>query len=65
MRAIHVPVLIADGDHDEAIRRPHTEMMAALIPGAGLLIEPNVSHFAMLQDPGQFNADVLRFLDGG
>ena len=64
LRAIHVPVLIADGDHDEANVRAQTEEMAALIPGAGLLIEPNVSHFAMLQDPGQFNDDLLRFLAG-
>ena len=64
LRAIHVPVVIADGDHDEAIIRTQTEEMAALIPGAGLLIQPNVSHFSMLQDPGQFNDDVLRFRAG-
>ncbi len=29
---------------------------------AGLLIEPDVSHFAFLQAPDQFNADVERFL---
>jgi hypothetical protein len=28
--------------------------MARLIPGAGELILPNVSHFALLQDPTQF-----------
>jgi pimeloyl-ACP methyl ester carboxylesterase len=62
LRGVHVPVVIADGDHDEAIMRGQTEEMAALIPGAGLLIEPNVSHFSMLQDPQQFNDDVLHFL---
>jgi pimeloyl-ACP methyl ester carboxylesterase len=62
LSAIKVPVVIADGDHDEAIVRAQTEEMAALIPGAGLLIQPNVSHFSMLQDPGQFNDDVLHFL---
>jgi pimeloyl-ACP methyl ester carboxylesterase len=36
--------------------------MAANIPGAGLLIQPDVSHFSFLQDPGQFSADVLHFL---
>jgi pimeloyl-ACP methyl ester carboxylesterase len=59
---IAVPVVVADGDHDEAIKRPHTEQIAAAIPGAGLLIQPNVSHFSFLQDPEQFNADVLHFL---
>jgi len=38
------------------------EEMAALIPNAGLLIQPGVSHFSMLQDPQQFNANVLHFL---
>jgi pimeloyl-ACP methyl ester carboxylesterase len=62
LRHIGVPVVIADGDHDEAIKRAQTEEMAALIPGAGLLILPNVGHFAMLQDPPQFNAAVEHFL---
>ncbi|MEY9330360.1 pimeloyl-ACP methyl ester carboxylesterase [Pseudomonas protegens] len=61
---IKTPVLIVDGDHDEAIKREHTEYMAQAIPGAGLLILPNVSHFAFLQDPGLFNAALEHFLDG-
>jgi pimeloyl-ACP methyl ester carboxylesterase len=54
---------VADGDHDEAIKRAHTEYIAAPIPGAGLLILPNTSHFAFLQDPTLFNAALLHFLD--
>ena len=64
LRTIKVPVLIADGDHDEAIKREHTEYLAATIPGAGLLILPNTSHFAFLQDPALFDAALLDFLDG-
>ncbi|WP_047337688.1 alpha/beta fold hydrolase [Pseudomonas protegens] len=60
---IKTPVLIVDGDHDEAIKREHTQYMAQAIPGAGLLILPNVSHFAFLQDPGLFNAALEHFLD--
>ncbi|WP_017902470.1 alpha/beta fold hydrolase [Pseudomonas asplenii] len=60
---IKTPVLIVDGDRDEAIKRENTEYMAATIPGAGLLILPNASHFAFLQDPAFFNAAVLHFLD--
>ncbi|MGN1290052.1 MAG: alpha/beta fold hydrolase, partial [Bradyrhizobium sp.] len=56
LRKIRAPVLIADGQHDEAIQREHTEYMAATIPSAGLLILPNASHFAFLQDPALFNA---------
>jgi pimeloyl-ACP methyl ester carboxylesterase len=37
--------------------------MAASIPNAGLLIQPQVSHFSFLQDPHQFSNDVLHFLD--
>ncbi|MCP3405285.1 alpha/beta fold hydrolase [Bradyrhizobium sp. CCGB01] len=62
LAAIKVPTWIVDGDHDEAIKRDNTEFMAANIPGAGLLIQPEVSHFSFLQDPEQFNDDVLRFL---
>jgi pimeloyl-ACP methyl ester carboxylesterase len=62
LKTIASPVLIADGDHDEAIKREHTEYIAATIPGAGLLILPNTSHFAFLQDPDLFNFAVLHFL---
>ena len=63
LKAIKAPVLVVDGDHDEAIKREHTESIAATIPGAGLLILPNASHFAFLQDPALFNDALLRFLD--
>jgi pimeloyl-ACP methyl ester carboxylesterase len=63
LAAIKARVLVVDGDHDEAIKRAHTEYIAATIPGAGLLILPNASHFAFLQDPALFNAAMLRFLD--
>ena len=59
---IRVPIWIVDGDHDEAIKREHTEYIAATIPHAGLLILPNVSHFAFLQDPAQYNFAILHFL---
>lgn len=62
LRGIAVPTWIVDADHDEAIKRENTEFMADQIPGSGLLLEPEVSHFAFLQDPQQFNADVLHFL---
>jgi pimeloyl-ACP methyl ester carboxylesterase len=62
LSAIKLPVLVVDGDHDEAIKRPHTEQIAARIPGAGLLILPETSHFAFLQDPDQFTWHVVHFL---
>jgi pimeloyl-ACP methyl ester carboxylesterase len=63
LATIHTPVLIADGQHDEGITLDHNLYMAAHIPQAGLLILPNVSHFAFLQDPVLFNTAMLRFLD--
>lgn len=59
---IKAPTMIADGEHDEAIRREHTEELAKEIPGARLLILPGVSHFAMLQNPALFNQAVIDFL---
>jgi pimeloyl-ACP methyl ester carboxylesterase len=60
---IQVPVWIVDADHDEAIKRDNTLFMADAIPNAGLLIQPDASHFAFLQDPGLFNAEILDFLE--
>lgn len=62
--AITVPTAIVAGDHDEAILRAHTEKMAALIPGAKLVILPDASHFAMLQAPEEYTAAVRAFIDG-
>jgi pimeloyl-ACP methyl ester carboxylesterase len=62
LNAIKVPTWIVDADHDEAIKRDNTEFMAAQIPGAGLLLQPRVSHFSFIQYPQQFNDNVLHFL---
>lgn len=62
LRSIKVPITVADGEHDEVIKPEHTKYLASTIPGARLVILPNVSHFAMLQNPAEFNAAVLEFL---
>lgn len=62
LHRIRTPVAIVDGDHDEAIKREHTEYLAREIPGAKLTILPGVSHFAMLQRPAEFNAAMIGFL---
>ena len=62
LRTIKVSTWIVDGDHEEAIKRENTLFMADQIPNAGLLLQPAVSHFSPLQDPEQFNSDVLHFL---
>jgi pimeloyl-ACP methyl ester carboxylesterase len=63
LHTIRVPTWIVDADHDEAIKRENTLFMADNIPGSGLLIQPQVSHFSFLQDPAQFNGDVAHFLE--
>jgi pimeloyl-ACP methyl ester carboxylesterase len=63
LKSIRVPVAIGYGEHDEAITLEHTKQMASLIPGSTLVILPNLSHFAMWQDPEAFNAAVLKFLE--
>jgi pimeloyl-ACP methyl ester carboxylesterase len=62
LHTIKVPTWIVDADHDEAIKRENMLFMADNIPGSGLLIQPDVSHFSFIQDPAQFNADVKHFL---
>lgn len=62
LNSIKTPTWIVDGDRDEGIKRENTEFMADQIPNSGLLIQPQVSHFSFIQDPVQFNRDVLHFL---
>jgi pimeloyl-ACP methyl ester carboxylesterase len=62
LRSIKVPTTIADGEHDEVIKPEHTKYLAATIPGARIIILPNVSHFAMLQSPAEFDSAVIEFL---
>ena len=64
VKAITVPVAVVVGDHDEAILPAHSEKIAALIPGAKLVILPDASHFAMLQAPAEYTAAIRAFIDG-
>jgi pimeloyl-ACP methyl ester carboxylesterase len=63
LATIKTPIWLVAADRDEAIERADIEMMAGAIPLAGLLVQPEVSHFSQLQDPAQFTADVVRFLE--
>lgn len=59
---IHVTVAIVHSEHDEFIKREHAEYLARTIPNAEFIYLPDVSHFAPLQRPSQFNAVMLAFL---
>lgn len=60
---ITVPTAVVAGEYDEAILPAHTEHIAKVIPGSKLVILPDVSHFAMLQAPDEYNAAVRALID--
>jgi pimeloyl-ACP methyl ester carboxylesterase len=60
---ICVPVWSVLGEHDEFIKREHAEYIAGAISGARFVLLANVSHFAPLQRPEQFNNVMLEFLN--
>jgi pimeloyl-ACP methyl ester carboxylesterase len=59
---ISVPVAIVHSEHDEFIKREHAEYLSQSIPNAEFIYLPDVSHFAPLQRPEQFNTAMLTFL---
>jgi pimeloyl-ACP methyl ester carboxylesterase len=59
---ISVPVTIVQSEYDEFIKREHAAYLARSIPHAEFVLLPDVSHFAPLQRPEQFNAAMLAFL---
>ncbi|MFM7336136.1 MAG: alpha/beta fold hydrolase [Tabrizicola sp.] len=61
---ITVPTLVVQSQHDEAILMSHSEEIAATIPGARLQVLPDVSHFAIMQDPAGYTAAIRAFVDG-
>ncbi len=60
--AIKARTAIFHAEHDEIIRRSHSQEIAKQIPNARFVLLRNVSHFALLQDPKQFNEAVRKFL---
>src|SRR5713101_475938 len=59
---ISVPVVIAQSEHDEFIKREHAEYLARSIPNAEFVLLNGVSHFAPLQRPQEFNTAMLAFI---
>jgi pimeloyl-ACP methyl ester carboxylesterase len=51
---ISVPVVVAQSEHDEFIKCEHAEYLARSIPNAEFALLNDVSHFAPLQKPRQF-----------
>jgi pimeloyl-ACP methyl ester carboxylesterase len=63
LASIRVRTAIVTGDHDKAVRLDHTKYLARTIPGAQLIILPDVGHAAVLQDPVGYAEAVLNFVD--
>ncbi len=62
LAAIESPTTISVGQYDEIMKLDHAQEIARAIPGARLAVLPDVSHFAMLQNPQQFNEALRDFL---
>ena len=62
LKEIRAHVTIAQSQFDEFIRAEHAEYLARSIPNADYVFLDEVSHFAPLQRPDQFNAAILEFL---
>jgi pimeloyl-ACP methyl ester carboxylesterase len=63
IRTIKAPTIIAYGEYEQFIKREHFQILAQLIPGARLVMLPNVSHGGPLQDPAHFHEAVMMLLD--
>ena len=61
LKKLNMPVLVMAGT-DDMIRQEHTELIAASIPGAKLVILPG-DHFIARNNSGAFNAAVRDFLE--
>lgn len=60
--SISLPVLLLDGDSEEAIYPEHTRQMASLIPTARLVLVPGTGHFGFWEKPAEMNKAILDFL---
>ena len=61
--AIKTPVQIIVGDKDVGTPVAMSEVIHKAIPGSELVIIPDASHLSNLEQPGAFNAALLRFLE--
>jgi pimeloyl-ACP methyl ester carboxylesterase len=59
---IRVPTLVMVGDKDTADTQQPAHALAEGIPGARLIVFPNVAHMVPMEAPDEFNRAVLDFL---
>lgn len=61
LATLRVPTLVVHGTADPVIRFANGEHLAGAIPGAELLAYPGTGHLPHLEQPADFNRDVLAF----
>ncbi len=64
LESIHVPTLVANGDHDVMIPTVNSYLLAGHIPNARLVIYSDAAHGFLFQYPHEFAAEVNAFLAG-
>ena len=57
------PTLVMVGELDILKPRKYSEIIAAHIPGAELVVVPNAGHALCMEQPGAFNTQVLGFVN--
>jgi pimeloyl-ACP methyl ester carboxylesterase len=62
VKAIEVPVFVANGDGDRMILPRYSYLLTGLLPDARLTIYPDSAHGFLFQHHGQFAVDVNAFL---
>lgn len=62
LATIDVPVWSVIGEFDEFIRQDHARYIAEAVPQGSFHPLAGVSHFAPIQNPDLFNAEILKFL---
>lgn len=62
LRTISVPALVIVGEEDLASPPEEVEAMAKQIPGSTFARIPQAGHLSNMENPGAFNAALLRFL---
>jgi len=64
LASVAAPTLVVWGARDGLIPLEHGRLLRASIAGARLVVIANAYHNCMVDRPAEFNAAVLRFLDG-
>ena len=62
-RSLEMPVLVIWGDRDDITPLSQGRDLAALVPGAELVILDGVGHIPAIEDPRGFNRALLAFLE--